>query len=468
MRSRYIIIIFSVLTVVTLAATFLHSHILKQERIEQIDQQVRDTAARLLDSQLATIENVNLEKIDDMLSTELGETRIGKLFLIRNEKGEIIFQSVSAKMLGIKDVPSAPKWATFIKNGKYIRVLNLDLPKIPNRTMQVGIVVATSLIYPDYFSRTNILFMVSLLLIGLLTAFALTNTLLIPISRFVSFLSSITEAPMTTLPPLPDHLARLKRAKYKNDELSLLIDKFSDLIEKVNRGNKLSRVWSYQMAHELKTPLAIIQGEVANGKMNRAIDPKLADSIQSEIIDASEVVTTFLTWAELENATEQKNLFAISVSKVVEDIQLRLNKKFPNRLVVEIENHFTVLTNMQHFEYVVLNLISNALTYSAADKQVRVKVFSHSISIKDSGCGIPKMVLDRIGEPFNKGLRADGGARGHGLGLAYVQSVCKLYGWQFRIQSNQNGSEIILGFPEIIDHDEAIATNFVATKGASL
>src|SRR5690606_31567921 len=102
-------------------------------------------------------------------------------------------------------------------------------------------------------------------LIGLATAWGLSSTLLRPISRFVDYVTGIP-GDGSPLPELPPSLAEVRESGQKQDELYKLIESFQGLMEKVRRGQKLSRAWSYQMAHELKTPLAIAEGEVVQAK----------------------------------------------------------------------------------------------------------------------------------------------------------------------------------------------------------
>lgn len=433
-----------------LFATLLHGRLLRNDRLARVDNQVREAANILLASDLNRYREVEFEKVDKILSDELGESRIGKLFVIRDLSGKIIFQSVGAKLLPIKNIPYDSEWITLYNREKLIRVLNIPLPNIPDRTLQVGLVVDNSLISPAYFSPGNLFFVGSIFLLGWITAWALTSTLLRPISQLVNFISSISPESALALPPLPKELARFKHVPKKRDELRRLVDSFSSLMEKVNRGYKLSRVWSYQMAHELKTPLAIMEGEIANARKTGEIKPELAQALLKELMEASETVTEFLTWAELEGASTQKNLYAVSARTILCDIQRRLANKFNGRLVVNVENDFYVLSNLQHFEHLLMNLVTNALLYSPLGTPVEISSPApQMIRIADRGPGMPRQVLERIGEPFNRddSVRSTR-TKGHGLGLAYVHSVCKLYAWKIDISSSAQGTEIYLRFPD--------------------
>ncbi len=445
LRIRFFWIIFFVLTIVAIGATFLHGFLIYKERYDLVDQQVRDTASALLDSEINGLRKIEIERVEEILSEELGETRIGKFFIIRNALGEKIFESTSARLLPVKYVPQNPQWISIKEKGKFIRILNLKLPRIPDRTLQVGVVIDDGLISPNYFSFANLAFIGIIFLLGLGAAWGLTSTLLQPISKFVEFITSITRESPLPLPQPP----KLSGNQNRRDELVKLIEGFSLLVEKVNRSHKLSRSWSYQMAHELKTPLAVAEGEIASAKRSGEISPKVAARVSNELMEASETVTDFLTWAELDGISAKRNLFAVSARKAILEIQQRLAIKYSERLKITAESDFYVLASPQHFEHMILNLILNALQYSPDNREVEVNLDSSGVlTIRDFGNGIPKEVLERIGEPFNKGDSYSKSAKGHGLGLAYVQSVCNLYGWKIEIQTGSGGSTITLYLPK--------------------
>ncbi|MGZ3695293.1 MAG: sensor histidine kinase [Bdellovibrionota bacterium] len=453
MRARFFWIIFSVLTIVALGATLLHGQLLKNDRILRMDWQLREAANALQDSNFASSQTIDSLRGDNIINELLADSRIGKLFVVRDKSGRPIFESASVTLLSIKDIPRSPEWISMYRNGKFIRILNLQVRNFPDRTLQVGLVVDNSLISPAIFSGGNFFFVGSIFLLGSISAWALTSTLLRPISQFVNFITSISHESSLGIPALPKELLGFRSTQKKGDELRRLLDSFSSLIEQVNRGYKLSRIWSYQMAHEMKTPLAIMEGEISNALKRGELKPELATALQQELMEVSETVTEFLTWAELEGASAQKNLYAVSAHTTLVDIKRRLTTKFGGRLEIEIASDFYVLSNIQHFEHLLMNLITNALLYSPGETAVEVySPAPQTIRIVDHGPGFPQAVLERIGEPFNRddSVRTTP-AKGNGLGLAYVRSVCRLYDWKFEINSSISGTEINLLFPDLAE-----------------
>lgn len=421
--------------------------------MDLIDQQVRETATALFNSELVGLRNIEFERVDKIISEELGENRVGKLFIIRNNAGRILFESAGAKILPIRDIPRDPRWITLRSQGQYIRILNLSLPSINDRTLQVGVMVSEDLLSPGYYTRANLLFTGGIVALGLLVAWILTALLMRPISHLSNFISEAAydRNQRMELPALPKELQKFAKLRSAKDELSNLLSGFEKLIDRVNRDYRLSRFWSYQMAHELKTPMAIIEAQVAEAQSQSQIPDETAKSILCEVFEASETITGFLSWAEVENATAQKRLFVVRASKVAEDVFKRLKVTFPGRLQLNIFADFNIVSNIQHIEQALNNLILNALIYSPSGTPVVVELNNNAIRITDHGPGIPFAVMQRIGEPFNKGegSAAFSKRKGNGLGLALVQSIAKLYDWKIHFSSDTAGTSVCLTFPNL-------------------
>jgi signal transduction histidine kinase len=457
LRNRFFAITVAVILIVTLATISFHLFFLKQERLRLIDHQVRYTATALvesnLDLSLVEVRKVDFDTIDRIISEELGENRIGKFFVIRNTEGKILFESTSAKVLPLAGIPQSPQWLTIENKRQYIRVLNLQLPRIPDRTMQVGLVIDQELLSPKLFSKTNLIFLGSIITLGLVVAGFLTSTLLQPIKKLEVFVSTVAKEPSSSqLPELPENLKSFTRT-IPHDEFSNLLMGLQALIERVNLGYRLSRVWTYQMAHELKTPLALLNVELERQQSDGSLEAGLAQVLSNELNGISDTVSSFLNWAELENSRQIPQPYANRVSKVLEKITRRFNAKEPGRVILNSEaEDFYILCDPNHLEQTLQNLISNALKYSPSSEPVEVELGKNSLRIKDRGPGLSLEVTERLGEPFNKGSNAIG----HGLGLAWVKSVAKIYGWSIQFESEKGlsssapatlGTTVTLHFP---------------------
>ncbi len=452
LRSRIFITIFGVVLVVTIASIYIHSLFLRQERLRFIDQQVRETATALVDSELGDLRKINFDQAERIISQELGETRVGKFFVIRNERGDVLYQSSATLKLLIPNIPKSPQWVDIYTKGKFLRVLNLKLPSINDRTLQVGLVVDQNILSPDYISKRSLLLLACVLVLGFLASLILTSLVLKPMGRLERFIWEIADQSKSQpqIPNVPANL--LENANKKSrDEFERTVAGLNLLIDKVNRNYRLSRLWAYQMAHELKTPLAILTLEIEKvHRRNEASSLGLEsniDSATSETSRIAETISSFLNWAELENSNQQRHLFINKLATVTKSLANRLEVAYGKRLILNLQADPTVVANPHHLEQLITNLVTNALHYSEASTPVTIQIVDRTLTVTDEGKGIAKDVLERLGEPFNRGDLGSQPRKGNGLGLAWVKSICRLYDWSLGIESHATGTKIQVTFP---------------------
>ena len=433
-----------IFTVVT-TSLILYSVFLREERLALIDQQVRDTATALLDSELGEPRVVDFDRADAIISDELGESRIGKFFVIRNGKSEIVYESASAKLLPIAEIPRDQQWFQINKNGKFIRGLNLKLPRVNDRTLQVGLLLDESILNPGYSANFLAALFLAISLSAFVVSYLLTTYLMRPIARLGAFIDEATKASRkrVLLPVVPAKLLK-NHAPDSRDEFIQVVVGLGALIERINKNYQMSRLWTYQMAHELKTPLSRANLELERLQREHQLsDPELAEW-RAEGQRMSETINSFLGWAELENSSQPIGLFRVSLNATAAEIAERLD---PQRVRTEFEGEAIVVANRHHVEQLLQNLVQNALLYSPGAVTIRIQ--PGGLCVEDEGPGLGEDVTQRLGEPFNRGGRATKNGKGHGLGLAWVVSICKLYDWElsFSGAAHSDGSQVVVKFP---------------------
>jgi two-component system sensor histidine kinase QseC len=412
-----------------------------------LDTQLKETATVLVGSELANLKLSEIARAEDILSDELGEEQIGKFFVLRGKNNDILYESTSSKLLPIEEVPQSPKWVTIKAKGQYIRALNISIPQKIGRTLQVGAIIEQEILSPSYWTKNTFIYILSNLLIGLFVSFFLTSILLKPLTKLSDFFKQITskEESHSMLPNLPKNLFHAINISIK-DEYSLLLKNLDTLIDRINRGYKISRFWSFQMAHELKTPLAILETDVEIASRENKISDKFADEIRSSIADVSNTISTFLSWAEIENIQAIDSNYIVNVANVASDVVKKLSKKYPNRIREDFKSNLEVQCIPQHIELLIQNLVVNALKYTVGE--VVIGIDKNCILISDSGKGISQKVREHIGEPFNVDKSSDPNHRGSGLGLAFIYSICNLYGWDISLDSSFEGTVFVIKVQE--------------------
>ena len=177
------------------------------------------------------------------------------------------------------------------------------------------------------------------------------------------------------------------------------------------------------LAHSLKTPLAVIRGELEHTSENTS----LRDTTYEQLNRVSELVDYQLQRA----ATEGHSNFQspISLGEITHKILKSLNKVYQAKLITtqcEIEHDVFIHADEGDMYELLGNLLENAYKYG--NKRVNIFILSHgnqvSIQIDDDGKGIPRKLKNDI---IKRGQRIDTQVEGQGLGLAIVSDIINAY-----------------------------------------
>lgn len=449
MKFRFFLILLISLSAVGLTLTLSFSYFINLERLNLIDLQLRESAVTLVNSELADIKKINFEEAEQLISEELGSSRVGKFFIIRNEKGDIVFKSGSASVMDINP-PNSPQAYTYKIKNRTIRILNLNLPKRPDRTLQIGALIDPNLFDWNFIVKKLSIYLIIILIPILIFSFVLTNYLLNPLRLIAKHLQMATNdlQNLKPVPILPKPLLKYTQKTLLNsDEFSTMVESIGNLLERININYKMTKPWSYQLAHEIKTPLSILSFDVETLSDENLVDKSIAISMNEQIERISKTVSQFLEWASVENTQQKENLFAIRMANSIEDQIKNLDRLYPGRIQLHTIEDYIVISNPQHLQQLTLNLLTNALNYSPDKSKVIIELFDNTLKITDEGKGIPKEVIDRLGQPFNCGpYNQNLKHKRTGLGLAWINTITKLYGWNLEIHNESTGCVILVKF----------------------
>jgi len=448
LKFRFFLILLLSLSAVGISLSISFSYYLNASRLELLDLQLRDSAITLVNSELSDIKKINFTEAEQLISEELGSDRIGKIFIIRNDSGEIVFKSGSASLMEI-DPPRSPQTYTYKIKDQSVRILNLNLPKRSDRTLQIGAVLDPTLFDWGFISNKLMIYLIITIIPIFLFSLALTNYLLTPLKLMASHLQLATKD-LQELRPVPGLSKKLTRYTEKsiinNDEFSTLVVNTNNLLEKININYKMTKPWTYQLAHEIKTPLSILNFDIESLGQEHLKDPTLIHSMKNQIERISVTVSQFLEWASVENTQQKDNLFALRIASSIEAQLDGLQRLYPGRIEYNVKKDFVVISNPQHLQQLINNLLSNALNYSGENK-VTIETGDYMLRVSDQGSGIPAEVIERIGQPFNCGAHLPHiKHKRSGLGLAWINTITKIYNWGLDIQTTQNGTVITIKF----------------------
>jgi heavy metal sensor kinase len=228
------------------------------------------------------------------------------------------------------------------------------------------------------------------------------------------------------------------------DELSRLAETFNVMLERIEAGFSLHRQFWEDVAHELKTPLAIMKGQIevalrAGSEQDESRDV-LASNLE-EVDGLIGLIERMLTLARLDRggapaAAADLDLAALG-GLAVEDFRGLADDK-GIRLVFMAPARVPVRGDEDRLRGILYVLLDNAVKYTPAGGTVGVEVAASGpnarLVVSDTGPGIPEGELPRLFDRFRRAGRPAEG-RGFGLGLSIAKAVAESHGGRIEVRS---------------------------------
>ena len=234
-------------------------------------------------------------------------------------------------------------------------------------------------------------------------------------------------------------------------ELNQLSVSYNRMLERLSEAFEIQRQFTANAAHELRTPLALMQVQLDLYHSNSHPDND-ADTVQmikmvTEQNDRlNKMVKTLLDMSELQTVGRDDEIILDAlVDEVLEDLEpLAEGKNI--RLIGKCKDITMVGSDILIYR-LVYNLVENAIKYNHSGGQVTVTADRKEnhvyLSVKDTGTGIPEELKERVFEPFfrvDKSRSRELG--GVGLGLALVREIVRVHDGNITVKSNPSGGTI--------------------------
>lgn len=233
------------------------------------------------------------------------------------------------------------------------------------------------------------------------------------------------------------------------------------MLDRLSESFATQRQFSGNAAHELRTPLAIMQTKLelfaAEHKNMEGDTAELVRSQAEQLDRLSRLVHTLLEMSNLSSAPRSDRIeLAALVEEIITDLTPLASQ---NDITMEQDCDNVVITGSDALIYrLVFNLIENAVKYNRRGGSVSVSVHKENsdvvVRVSDTGCGIPEEYRESIFQPF---FRVDKSRSrqmgGVGLGLALVHEIAVLHGGSVRAEpGNKVGTVFIVTLPAGDDH----------------
>jgi two-component system, OmpR family, heavy metal sensor histidine kinase CusS len=253
----------------------------------------------------------------------------------------------------------------------------------------------------------------------------------------------------------PTRLSERVREEGWPRELRPLALSFDQMLGRLEDSfTRLSR-FSADLAHELRTPLSNMQGEVQVALTRERPAEEYRSVIESTAVECerlSRIVDNLLFLARAESAREQIKRTSFDGRATIEKIAAFYQTIAEDRdVIVSCNGQAKVDGDSFLFTRAVSNLVDNALRFTPAGGTITISVENENgdakVSVTDSGAGIP---LEHIPHVFDRFYAVDPARNsgGSGLGLALVKSITELHGGLATIRSEVNrGTTVTLTFP---------------------
>lgn len=228
------------------------------------------------------------------------------------------------------------------------------------------------------------------------------------------------------------------------------------MLDRLSESFATQRQFSGNAAHELRTPLAIMQTKLELfAAEHKNMEDDTAELVRSQAEQLDRLSRLVHTLLEMSNLSSAPRSDRIELAPLIEEIITDLTPlASQNDITMEQDCDNVVITGSDALIYrLVFNLIENAVKYNRRGGSVSVSVHKENsdvvVRVSDTGCGIPEEYRESIFQPF---FRVDKSRSrqmgGVGLGLALVHEIAVLHGGSVRAEpGNKVGTVFIVTLP---------------------
>lgn len=327
---------------------------------------------------------------------------------LHNAEGAVVFgldgQALAQKSLVYQD--------------EHIGELVLNLPPLIDRLGE-----------QRFFSSLRFAWLVAFIIVSafiLLLSAYLARTTILPIEAIIAHVRQLSGGDF------------MERNKVKRkDELGELAQYVNELALTLESNEQLRKLWTATTAHELRTPVTILQGELeAMLGGVRPINAQQLESVREEVIHLAKLIEDLntLSLADAGSLSYQKQPldFSLWLTEALSPMKKRLDSK-QLTLEMKIEDGCVINADQTRLQQLIDNLLNNSLKYTDQGGQVSIQLSKQNpyalLVIEDSAPAPPSEDISSLFEPFFRAESSRNRALGgSGLGLAISQKIVEAHG----------------------------------------
>lgn len=296
------------------------------------------------------------------------------------------------------------------------------------------------------FNTTNWYITAVVTLLGGALAYFVSGRALLPLRSFASQVENVQ----------PDNLTDMKVSEDVLPEFQRFSKSFNGMIDRLDEGFTAQRQFTGNAAHELRTPLALMQAQIELFNVEHSdVEPETAEFLgllQEQTERMSQMTKTLLEMSELNTVPCSDEIeLEPMLEEIVTDLAPLADKK---GISLEYDGNGQITGSDTLIYRMIFNLAENAIRYGRDDSRVRLSVSEDEnsifIRVKDQGFGIAEQYRDSIFRPFfrvDKSRSREHG--GVGLGLSLVWEIAALHGGTAKVEeSNEDGTTMLVTLPK--------------------
>lgn len=279
-----------------------------------------------------------------------------------------------------------------------------------------------------------------LLIIAAAGGYVLVRRALSPVEGMISAAEALTfNSPRNRLP--------LAGTEDRIDALGRTLNR---MLERLDNSYQHASRFSADAAHELRTPLAIMRGELELlATQNLPDDMQAAvENILGETARLSQIVESLIAMAQMESTAGKRAHLAVDLyqlaAETIDQMRLLADEK-AIAIAPPTGPHAMAAGDRDRLKQVLVNLLDNAIKYTRPGGRIAVLVEEMgdqaTLAVSDTGVGIAAADIPLIFDRFYR-VTTDRGEVGAGLGLAIVKSICTAHGGQISVESTAGAGSI--------------------------
>ncbi len=369
---------------------------------------------------LVKLKRVNMEPIEEFLANSGEEYILGDD--PRNPGDEAVFSATSV-----------------FENGELLGYVYITLESEKYDT------VAASL-FNSYWVKLSAGSVIITLVVAMLIGLVLISWLTRHLRKIISAVNQFKEGNLQARVPTTNSKSELTLL---GDTFNHMADTLLNNIEELKKVDRLRRELIANVSHDLRNPLAIINGyvetlQIKGDKLTKEEKEKYLKIITDSTDRLTKLVADLFDLSKLESGQMSVKMELMKIQELLYDSTLKY-ELLAEAKGIKIESTIcqdlpTVKADLYLLDRVIQNLLDNAVKYTPDNGEILIDACSTdtgvSVSVRNTGSGIPQEDLEAIFDRYYKIDKDREGIEGSGLGLAIVKKILSIHGSQIRIQSD--------------------------------